>query len=131
MLPCSKMRPTACGASAGETIVLLVEADANARDRHEVLLTSVGYSVLSVAALPDAVEVQSSAIIIADITAFHWLQAQQFGHLRPILVIAEDCTTGVTACLCGAIDWIPSYGEADYFLSTLADTLQPPARRQW
>jgi hypothetical protein len=117
------MKPAARDASASQTLVLLIEADADARDRHEVLLASVGYAVRSLPALPDAVEVQSSAVIIADLASFHRLRAQQFDGRRPILVITEDCSSGATACLCGATDWIPTYGAPDYFLSTLADTL--------
>ena len=112
--------------SHGKTIVLLVETNSDARARHETLLASVGYSVLSMASLPDVVEVQSCAIVIADVPSFLWLQTQQFHNVRPILVIAEDCKAGVTACLCGAADWIPSYGEPDYLLGTIAETLQQP-----
>ena len=117
---------TASAVSAGKTIVLLVETNSDARARHEVLLASSGYAVLSMASFPDVIEVQSCAIVIADVPSFHWLQSQAFHDVRPILVIAEDCKAGVTACLCGAADWIPSYGEPDYLLGTLAETLQHP-----
>jgi FixJ family two-component response regulator len=110
--------------SASKTSVLLIETDANARAQHETLLVSVGYSVLSLASFPDLAELQSSAVVITDIPSFHWLRAQEFHSVRPILVIAEDCRAGVTACLCGAADWIPSYGEPDYLLGTLAEALQ-------
>lgn len=107
-------------------MVLLVETDSAARSRHEDLLSSEGYSVLSMASFPDLIEVQSCALVVADVPSFHWMQAQQLHTVRPILVVAEDPRAGITACLCGAADWIPSSGEPDYLLGTVAETLQRP-----
>jgi DNA-binding response OmpR family regulator len=111
------------GPSPPRTVVLLVEADPDARSRHEGLLASVGYSVICIASFPDAREVQSAAVVIADLAWFHWFQAQHFDRAPPILVVADDLKEGITACLCGADDWIPSYGEPGYMLGTVEEAL--------
>ena len=123
MLDTQKMARTIAAVSPTRTIVLLVEANSDARSRHESLLASAGYSVLCVASFPDASEVQSAAVVIADVAWFYWFQAQQFDRTPPILVVADDLKEGITACLCGADDWIPLDGEPAYMLGTVLEAL--------
>src|SRR5687768_5109658 len=57
-----------------ETCVLLVEADLDARARHEGTLSSAGYAVTTVAACPEPTEVLAADVVLSDIPSFHWLQ---------------------------------------------------------
>lgn len=111
--------------SASGTSVLLVEADPDARSRHEVILISAGYSVISVALCPELGDVNGAAIVLSDIPSFQWLQDQQIRRLPPIVALADDVKAGVTACLCGAADWVPTDGEGRYLLDTVDGVLHP------
>jgi DNA-binding response OmpR family regulator len=105
--------------------VLLVEADLDARTRHEATLSSAGYTVTTVAACPDSHEVLAADVVLSDIPSFHWLQDQRIRRMPPIVALAADARGGVTACLCGAAAWVPADGDGAYLLDTVDGVLHP------
>jgi DNA-binding response OmpR family regulator len=105
--------------------VLLVEADLDARNRHEGTLSSAGYAVTTVAACPESTEVLAADVVLSDIPSFHWLQDQRIGRMPPIVALAADARGGVTACLCGAAAWVPADGDGVYLLDTVDGVLHP------
>lgn len=111
--------------SLSPTSVLLVEADLDARARHEGTLSSAGYTVMSVAACPEPHDVVSASIVLSDIPSFHWLQDQRIRRFPPIVALAHDAHAGVTACLCGAAAWVPADGDGEYLLDTVDGVLHP------
>jgi len=125
MLTRSVVRPDASHASSAETSVLLVEADLDARTRHEGTLSSAGYAVTTVAACPEATDVLAADVVLSDIPSFHWLQNQHIATMPPIVALAADARGGVTACLCGAAAWVPADGDGGYLLDTVDGVLHP------
>ena len=111
--------------SIDQTSVLLVEADLDARSRHEATLSSAGYAVVTVAACPDSDDVQAADVVLSDIPSFHWLQDQRMRRMPPIVALAADVRGGVTACLCGAAAWVPADGDGAYLLDTLDGVINP------
>ena len=105
--------------------MLLVEADLDARGRHEATLSSAGYAVVTVAACPESDEVLAADVVLSDIPSFHWLQDQRIRRLPPIVALAADARGGVTACLCGAAAWVPADGDSAYLLDTVDSVLNP------
>lgn len=111
--------------SEAQTTVLLVEADLDARSRHEQALAGAGYSVMAVTACPEATDVLAVDLVLSDLPSFHWLQDQQLSRLPPIVALAADARGGVTACLCGAAAWAPADGDGAYLLDTIDGVLHP------
>jgi hypothetical protein len=115
---------TSASPSTAKTVLLILELDPDARSHHEAVLDAAGYTVVSLSGLPDEAAIDGCGLVISDIPSFLWLQAQRFDRrLPPVVVVAADAKEGVTACLAGAADWVPSAGTADYFLDTVADAL--------
>ena len=125
MLIRSGMREFRPESSDEATSILLVEADLDARSRHESTLSSAGYSVITLTACPDADEVRAADVVLSDIPSFHWLQDQRISRMPPIVALAADARGGVTACLCGAAAWVPSDGDGAYLLDTVDGVLHP------
>jgi hypothetical protein len=111
--------------SAHATSVLLVEADLDARAKHEQALSLAGYAVVTVSACPEANDVLAADIVLIDVPSFHWLQDQQLGYMPPLVALAGDARGGVTACLCGAAAWVPAQGDGEYLLDTIDGVLHP------
>jgi hypothetical protein len=110
--------------SPSPTLLLLIEADLSARSRHEKALQAAGYVVLACGACPDEDELHLAAVVLSDIASFHWLQEQNARRLPPTIVVTDDEKAGVTACLCGAAAWVPTYSDDAYLVDTL-DGLLP------
>ena len=125
MLIFSPMRDTPLEPSVTATSVLLVEADLDARTRHESTLSSAGYSVITLAACPDSDEVHAADLVLSDIPSFHWLQDQHISQMPPVVAVAADARGGITACLCGAAAWVPADGDGAYLLDTVDGVLHP------
>jgi hypothetical protein len=105
--------------------ILLVEADHDARLRHEAALRGAGFFVISVATWIETVAVQSAEIILADLPTFHVLRLDRVaGRFPAVVVLASDIKSGVGACLCGAVDWHPMNGENAYLVDTVEHALQ-------
>ena len=100
----------------------------DARSRHEEALNAAGYSVMTIAACPDATDLSAVDLVLSDLPSFHWLQDQRLSRLPPIVALAEDARGGVTACLCGAAAWVPADGDGGYLLDTIEGVLNP---RRW
>lgn len=128
MLPRVLVRTAGPQPSPVETSVLLVEADLDARARHEGTLSSAGYAVTTVAACPEPTEVLAADVVLSDIPSFHWLQDQRMSRMPPIVALAADAHGGVTACLCGAAAWVPADGDAGYLLDTVDGVVNPSKR---
>jgi hypothetical protein len=111
--------------SAARTTVLLVEADLDARMRHEDALSAAGYAVMTVTACPEPADVLTADLVLSDVPSFHWLQDQNIGIMPPIVALAPDARGGVTACLCGAAAWVPADGDGGYLLDTVDGVLHP------
>lgn len=111
------------------TPVLLIEANLDARDRHEEVLRAAGYDVCAIAACPDTGELSRAAMVLSDVPSFHWLQEQRARRLPPTVVITEDERAGVTACLCGAADWVPVESDAAYLLGAVDGALRSTPER--
>jgi DNA-binding response OmpR family regulator len=105
--------------------VLLIEADLNARARHEQALCAAGYVVLALSACPDLTDLRDTAVLLTDVPSFYWLQELQIRQLPPTIVLTGDEKAGVTACLCGADAWVPVDSEDDYLLDALQGLLRP------
>ena len=125
MLPRTFVTPGRPEPSRVETSVLLIEADLDARTRHESTLISAGYAVRTVAACPEPTDVLAADVVLSDLPSFHWLQDQRIGRMPPIVALAPDVRGGVTACLCGAAAWVPSDGDGGYLLDTVDGVLNP------
>jgi len=119
------MRTFAPDPSTAPTSILLVEADLDARARHEEALTGAGYHVTTVAACPDAADVHSADLVLSDVPSFHWLQDQRISRIPPLIALAADARSGVTACLCGAAAWVPADGDTAYLVDTIEGVLHP------
>ena len=119
------MRQTGAFPSATQTTVLLVEADLDARERHQRALSAAGYSVMTAAACPEAPDVVAADLVLSDLPSFHWLQDQRLSRVPPIVALAADAHGGVTACLCGAAAWAPADGDGAYLLDTVEGVLHP------
>lgn len=117
------MRGSAQNPSARATSVLLVEADPDARARHEYALTSAGFDVVTMTACPGTEDVLAADVVVSDIPSFHWLQEHTVNDMPPMVALAGDVHDGVTACLCGASAWVPSDGDGAYLLDTLEGVL--------
>lgn len=111
--------------SPADTPVLLVEADLNARSRHESVLRSAGYAVLASSACPDPGDLQGAAVLLSDVASFHWIQDQQLRQIPPTIVLTSDDKAGITACLCGADAWVPVDSDDAYLLDALDGVLRP------
>lgn len=122
------MCPGASPLSAAATPVLLVEADLDARGRHEHVLLGAGYEVTAFSACPDTDDLSRAAILLTDVPTFYWLRDRQARHLPPVVVLSMDEKAGVTACLYGAAAWVPSRGEGAYLLDTVEGVLHPVSR---
>lgn len=115
--------------------MLLVEADLDARSRHEEALSAAGYSVMTATACPEAPEVFAVDLVLSDLPSFHWLQDQRhwlqdprLSRMPPVVALAADARGGVTACLCGAAAWVPADGDGAYLLDTIDGVLHPRRR---
>jgi hypothetical protein len=106
-----------------QTPLLLIEADSDARSRHEGTLRAGGYAVFAVAASPDAIDLDVAAVVLSDIASFHWLEEQHSWRLGQTIVITADDRAGATACLCGAAAWVPVDSDDGYLLATLDGVL--------
>lgn len=107
--------------SHSPTHVLLVEADSNSRSLHTAALERAGYHVVAVPTLPPSEEVVSADVILADYPTFQVLQHDH--HRGQIVVVTDDVRAGVTACLCGASDWVPMSGASDYFTEAVKEAV--------
>jgi hypothetical protein len=112
-------------ASAHAISVLLIEADLNARARHEQALCAAGYVVLALSACPDLTDLRETAALLTDVPSFYWLQEVQVQELPPTIVLTSDEKAGVTACLCGADAWVPVDSDDDYLVDALRGLLPP------
>jgi hypothetical protein len=79
----------------------------------------VGYQVVAVPTLPASAEVGSADVILADYPTFQVLQHDH--HQGQVVVVTDDVKVGVTACLCGASDWVPVSGASDYLTEAVKD----------
>lgn len=105
--------------SRGPTHVLVVEGDSDSRSMHAAALERVGYEVVAVPTLPPSAEVGSADVILADYPTFEALQHDRYPG--PIVVVTDDVRAGVTACLCGAADWVPVNAASDYVTEAVKD----------
>jgi hypothetical protein len=120
------MRFEVARASDAPTPVLLIEANPDARSRHENALRDAGYAVSARSACPDADECRVAAIVLSDVPSYHWLQEQHIGTLPPTVVLTTDEKAGITACLCGADAWVPTDSDDGYLLDTVSGLLRYP-----
>ncbi len=111
-------------ASPQMTAVLLIEADLDARDRHEEALRAAGYEVCAIAACPDADDLSRAALVLSDIPSFNWLREQPGRGLPLTVVLTDDERAGVTACLCGAADWVPVDSDPAYLVDAVDGALR-------
>jgi DNA-binding response OmpR family regulator len=125
MLPATFMPRGAADVSYQATVVLLIEADLNARARHEEALRSAGFTVLALAACPDQHDINRASLVLSDVPSFHWLRAQGLSRMPPVIVFSGDEKAAVTACLCGAMDWVPVAGDDEYLLDVVRGVLRP------
>lgn len=119
------MPTVAANMSRQATVLLLIEADLDARGRHENALRSAGFTILAVAACPDPHDVDRASLVLSDVPSFHWLRDQGIHRMPPVIVLSRDEKAAVTACLCGAMDWVPAGGDDAYLLDVVAGVLRP------
>lgn len=112
-------------ASPQASPVLLIEADLNARVRHEQALRAAGYPVLAFSDPAEDTTWKDAAVLVTDVPTFHWLQARQLAHPPPMVVLTSDEKAGVTACLCGAAAWVPVDSDDAYLVDELDGVLRP------
>src|SRR5688572_21869350 len=106
------------------TSILLVEADHDARHRHEAALRGAGFCVIPLPAWTDTTTARSAAIIVVDFPTFRVLQRDaQARRLPAVVVIAGDIKSGIGACLRGAEDWLPVNGDNAYVVETVKRAL--------
>jgi hypothetical protein len=99
--------------------VLLIEADSNTRVEHADVLQRAGYQVREVAGLPANEELEGAELILADPISFEWLRAHTVEGR--VVVMTDDLKVGITACLCGAADWVPVHSPREYLLDIVHD----------
>lgn len=105
--------------------MLLIEVNSDARATHTATLSDGGYAVRLAEAWPPLTEVELSAIVISDVVSFRLLQDSGIRRLPPVVVLADDASSGVSACLCGATAWVPTHGDDGYFLATIDGLVHP------
>jgi hypothetical protein len=125
MLPELDMSLRRAHPSPAATPVLLIEADLDARERHEQALRAAGYPVLAVSDATEDTAFDDAAILVTDVPTFHWLQGRQIAHPPPMIVLTSDEKAGVTACLCGAAAWVPVDSDDGYLVDELDGVLRP------
>ena len=111
--------------SSPGTHVLLIEANPDTRAAHGATLEAGGYAVTAAEVLPALNEVVLPAILISDLASFRLLQGSEIRRLPPVVVLAADAHSGASACLRGANAWVPTHGDAAYFLATIQDLVRP------
>lgn len=106
--------------------VLLVEVNPDARADHGAALAAGGYAVTQAEAWPPLLnEVDLPAILISDVASFRLLQDSAIRRLPPVVVLADDAHSGVSACLCGADAWVPTHADDAYLLATIEGLVRP------
>ena len=103
----------------GRTRILLIEADCDARAAHAAVLARAGYQVREVAGLPADEELDGTELILADPISFEWLRDHTVEGR--VVVMTDDLKVGITACLCGAADWVPLHSTSEYLLDIVHD----------
>ena len=99
--------------SPAQKLIVVIEADLEARAHHERALRSAGYTVVAFASCPEPSEVALAAVVLSDVASFHWQRESSSGPQPPTIVLTDDEKAGVIACLCGASTWVrSSVGEA-------------------
>ena len=68
--------------------MLLIEANLDARDRHEEALRAAGYDVRAITACPDNAELSRASLVLSDVPSFHWLREQSNRRLPPTIVLS-------------------------------------------
>jgi hypothetical protein len=103
--------------------VLLVESDVDRMRSHTSILMLAGYDVVPTPGIPLADDLTSADVIVTDV---EFLPILQNRHLRAeVIVVTDDAKAGVTACLCGAADWIPSHSAGVYLTEAVRGALGP------
>jgi len=88
---------------------------------HTSILGLAGYDVIPTPGIPLADDLMSADVIVTDI---EFLPILQNRHLKAeLIVVADDAKAGVTACLCGAADWIPAQSSADYLTEAVRNAI--------
>jgi hypothetical protein len=119
------MRAPPLNVSPRGTQVLLIEANPDARAAHQATLAAGGYAVTLAQVWPHFNGVAPPAIVISDVESFRLLQGSQIRQLPPVVVLADDAHSGVSACLSGANAWVPIHGDDAYFLATIESLVRP------
>lgn len=101
------------------TRVLVIEADSTTRIEHAAALERAGYQVREVAGLPADEELEGAELILADPISFEWLRDHRVEGR--VVVVTDDLKAGITACLCGAADWVPVHSPREYLLDVVHD----------
>jgi hypothetical protein len=104
------MGRTAAARLRAEKLIVVIEADLEARAHHEQALRSAGYAVVAFASCPEPSEVALAAVVLSDVASFHWQRESSSGPQPPTIVMTDDEKAGVIACLCGASTWVRSSG---------------------
>lgn len=118
MHPLSSMRSSSPARDA-PTRVLLIESNSATRVEHAAVLQRAGYEVREVAGLPADEELDGAELILADPVSFEWLR-DHTAESR-VVVLTDDLKVGITACLCGAADWVPVHSPSEYLLDIVHD----------
>jgi hypothetical protein len=105
--------------SAAATHVLLIEADSNMRGEHASTLQHAGYIVREVAGLPAEEDIDAAELILTDAVSFEWLRDHTVDSR--VVVLTDDLKVGITACLCGATDWVPIHSPREYLLDVVRE----------
>lgn len=126
MLHDSVMTLRAAKAFDSPTPVLLIEADPEARCRHENALSAAGFSVVACSACPEPAQWRVASLVLSDVPSYHWLQQQHIRRFPPTIVLSADEKAGITACLCGADAWVPTDSDDEYLLHTVKGLLRQP-----
>jgi hypothetical protein len=103
------------------TSVLLIESDCDRRSCHQAALEDAGYRVIALPGVVSHEELTEADVILADHPAFECLQ--RFPGGGNVIVVTDDVKIGVTACLCGPLDWVPVNGAADYLTEAVRDAV--------
>ncbi len=114
--------------SSPGTHVLLIEVNPDARATHGATLVAGGYAVTQAEAWPPLDEVELPAILVSDVESFSRLQHSARRRLPPVVVLADDANSGVSACLRGADAWVPTHGDDAYLLATIEGLVRPLKR---
>ena len=104
--------------------VLLIEADDRTLRSHTEILMLAGYEVVPTPGLPPADELSGADVIVADVVFMPILQTRRLD--AELIVITDDAKAGVTACLCGAADWIPLNSSGVYLTEAVRTAVTPP-----